>query len=169
VRNHELAAAIRQVVTSIDREQPVFGVATMQDVVDASVSKPRITLILLGQFSGPALVLAAIGIYGVISYAVGQREKEFGIRIALGAKRGDVLRLVLAQGGKIAVAGIVAGMTASLGLTQLMAKLLYSVSAFDPVTFSAAALGLAFIAMAACYIPARRSMRVDPLIALRQE
>ena len=164
-----LSAAIRQVVASIDKEQPVFGIATMQDVVDASVSEPRTTLILLGLFSGLALVLAAIGIYGVISYSVGQREKELGIRIALGAKRGDVLRLVLAQGGKIALAGIVAGMAASLGLTQLMAKLLYSVSAFDPVTFSAAALGLALIAMAACYIPARRSLGVDPLIALRQE
>lgn len=164
-----LSAAIRHVVASIDKEQPVFGIATMQDVVDASVSKPRTTLILLGLFSGLALVLAAIGIYGVISYSVGQREKELGIRIALGAERGDVLRLVLTEGGKIALAGIVAGIAASLGLTQLMAKLLYSVSAFDPVIFSAAALGLASIAMAACYIPARRSVGMDPLIALRQE
>jgi putative ABC transport system permease protein len=164
-----LSAAIRQVVASIDKEQPVFGIATMRDVVDSSVSKPRITLILLGLFSGLALVLAAVGIYGVISYSVGQREKELGIRIALGAKRGDVLHLVLAQGGKIALGGIVAGMAGSVALTQLMARLLYSVSAFDPVIFSAAALGLASIAMAACYIPARRSMGVDPLIALRQE
>jgi putative ABC transport system permease protein len=164
-----LSAAIRKVVASIDKEQPVFGTTTMQDVVDASVAEPRTTLILLGLFSGLALVLAAIGIYGVISYSVGQRERELGIRIALGAKRGDVLRLVLAQGGKIAIAGIVAGMAASLGLTQLMGKLLYSVSAFDPATFAAAAFGLALIAMAACYIPARRSLGVDPLIALRQE
>jgi putative ABC transport system permease protein len=164
-----LSAAIRQVVASIDKEQPVFGIATMQDLVDSSVSKPRITLILLGLFSGLALVLAAVGIYGVISYSVGQREKELGIRIALGAKRGDVLQLVLAQGGKIALGGIVAGIAGSVALTQLMARLLYSVSAFDPLIFSAAALGLAFIAMAACYIPARRSMGVDPLIALRQE
>jgi putative ABC transport system permease protein len=164
-----LSAAIRQVVASIDKEQPVFGIATMQDVVDSSVSKPRITLILLGLFSGLALVLAAVGIYGVISYSVGQREKELGIRIALGAKRGDVLQLVLAQGGKIALGGIVAGMVGSVALTQLMARLLYSVSAFDPATFAAAAFGLALIAMAACYIPARRSLGVDPLIALRQE
>ena len=162
-------SAIRQVVASIDKEQPVFGIATMQDVVDSSVSKPRITLILLGLFSGLALVLAAVGIYGVISYSVGQREKELGIRIALGADRGDVFELVLAQGGKIAFKGIVAGLAGSVALTQLMARLLYAVSAFDPVIFSAAALGLASIAMAACYIPARRSMGVDPLIALRQE
>jgi putative ABC transport system permease protein len=140
----------------------------MQDVVDSSVSKPRITLILLGLFSGLALVLAAVGIYGVISYSVRQRKKELGIRIALGAKRGDVLQLELAQGGKIALGGIVAGMTGSVALTQLMARLLYSVSAFA-VIFSAAPLGLASIAMAACYIPDRRSMGVDPLIALRQD
>ena len=164
-----LAAAIRRVVASIDQEQPVFGIATMQDVVDASVSKPRITSVLLGLFSGLAFVLAAVGIYGVISYSVGQREKELGIRIALGAKRGDVLQLVLTQGGKIALGGIVAGTAGSVALTQLMARLLYSVSAFDPVIFSAAALVLASVAMAACYIPARRSMGVDPLIALRQE
>jgi putative ABC transport system permease protein len=110
-----LSAAIRKVVASIDKEQPVFGIATMQEVVDSSVSKPLITLLLLGLFSGLALVLAAIGIYGVISYSVGQREKELGIRIALGAKRGDVLRLVLAQGGKIAIGGIVAGMAGRSG------------------------------------------------------
>ena len=164
-----LSAPVRKVVASIDKEQPVFGIATMQEVVDSSVSKPRITLTLLGLFSGLALVLAAVGIYGVISYSVGQREKELGIRIALGAKRGDVLQLVLAQGGKIALGGIVAGMAGSVALTQLMARLLYSVSPFDPAIFSAAALALAFIAIAACYIPARRSMGVDPLIALRQD
>jgi putative ABC transport system permease protein len=164
-----LSAAIRHMVGSIDKEQPVFGIATMQDVVDSSVSKPRTTFILLGLFSGLALVLAAIGIYGVISYSVGQREKELGIRLALGAKRGDVLLLVLVQGGKIALGGIVAGIAASVGLTQLMTKLLYSVSAFDPVIFSSAALGLASVGMAASYIPARRSVRVDPLSALRQE
>jgi putative ABC transport system permease protein len=164
-----LAAAIRRVVTSIDEEQPVFGLATMQDVVDASVSRPRVTLVLLELFSGLALALAAIGIYGVISYSVGQRQKEIGIRVALGAKRGDVLRLVLKQGGKIAAAGILAGLLASLGLTQFMAKLLYSVNAYDPVTFAASACALALIAMVACYIPARRSLGVDPLIALRQE
>jgi putative ABC transport system permease protein len=117
-----LVSAIRGVVASIDKEQPIFRIATMQEVVNASVSTRRITLILLGLFSELALVLAAIGIYGVVSYSVAQRAREIGIRMALGAQRGDVLRLVLTQGGKISVAGIVFGTTASLGLTRLMAS-----------------------------------------------
>ncbi len=164
-----LVSAIRGIVASIDKEQPIFGIATMQQVVNASVSTRRITLILLGLFSGLALVLAGIGIYGVISYSVAQRSREIGIRMALGAQRGDVMRLVLTQGGKISAAGIVFGSAASLGLTRLMAKLLYSVSAADPATFAVVAFVLALIAMAASYIPARRTLRVDPLIALRQE
>jgi putative ABC transport system permease protein len=164
-----LVSAIRGVVVSIDKEQPIFGIATMQDVVNASVSTRRVTLILLGLFSGLALVLAAIGIYGVISYSVAQRAREIGIRMALGAQRGDVLRLVLAQGGKISLAGIAIGTAASAGLTWLMAKLLYSVSAVDPATFTAVAFVLAVIAMVASYIPARRALRVDPLVALRNE
>jgi putative ABC transport system permease protein len=164
-----LVSTIRGIVASIDKEQPIFRIATMQQVVNASVSTRRITLILLGLFSGLALVLAGIGIYGVISYSVAQRSREFGIRMALGAQRGDVMRLVLTQGGKISAAGIVLGSAASLGLTRLMAKLLYSVSAADPATFAVVAFVLALIAMAAAYIPARRTLRVDPQIALRQE
>jgi putative ABC transport system permease protein len=164
-----LVSAIRGIVASIDREQPIFRVATMQEVVNASVSTRRITLILLGLFSGLALVLAGIGIYGVISYSVAQRSREIGIRMALGAQRGDVMRLVLAQGGKISLAGIAIGSAASAGLTWWMAKLLYSVSALDPATFAAVALVLAVIAMVASYIPARRALRVDPLVALRNE
>jgi predicted permease len=164
-----LVSAIRGVVVSIDKEQPIFGIATMQEVVNTSVSTRRITVILLGLFSGLALVLASIGIYGVVSYSVAQRAREIGIRIALGAQRGDVLRLVLAQGGKISLAGIAIGSAASAGLTWLMAKLLYSVSAVDPVTFTAVAFVLAVIAMVASYIPARRALRVDPLVALRNE
>jgi putative ABC transport system permease protein len=164
-----LVSAIRGVVVSIDKEQPIFGIATMQEVVNASVSTRRITLILLGLFSGLALMLAAIGIYGVVSYSVAQRAREIGIRMALGAQRGNVLRLVLAQGGKISLAGIAIGSAASAGLTWLMAKLLYSVSAVDPATFTAVAFVLAVIAMLAAYIPARRALRVDPLVALRNE
>ncbi len=164
-----LVSAIRGIVASIDRDQPIFRIATMQEVVNASVSTRRITLILLGLFSGLALVLAAIGIYGVISYSVAQRQKEIGIRMALGARRGDVLRLVLAQGGKISIAGILIGNAAAIGLTRLMRNLLYSVSAVDPATFVAVAFVLAMIAMGACYIPARRTLRADPLIALRHE
>jgi putative ABC transport system permease protein len=164
-----LVSAIRGIGASIDKEQPIFRIATMQDVVNASVSTRRITLILLGLFSGLALVLAGIGIYGVVSYSVTQRAREIGIRMALGAQRGDVVRLVMAQGGKISAAGIVMGSAASLGLTRLMAKLLYSVSAVDPATFAVVAFVLALIAMVASYIPARRTLRLDPLIALRQE
>lgn len=164
-----LVSAIRGVVASIDKDQPVFGVATMGEVVDASVTTSRVTLLLLGLFSGLALILAAIGIYGVVSYSVAQRSKEIGIRLALGAERRDVLRLVFTQGGRIAAAGIVVGTAASLWLTRLMTKLLFSVSAVDPATFAAVAAGLAVITMVACYVPARRAMRVDPLIALRHE
>jgi putative ABC transport system permease protein len=164
-----LVSAVRGIVASIDREQPVSRIATMQEVVNASVSTRRITLVLLGLFSGLALVLAAIGIYGVISYSVAQRAREIGIRMALGAQRGDVLRLVLAQGGKISIAGIAFGIAASLALTRLMDKLLYSVSSVDPPTIAVVAFALALIAMAASYIPARRTLRVDPLIALRHE
>jgi putative ABC transport system permease protein len=164
-----LVSAIRGIVASIDKEQPIFRIATMQEVVNASVSTRRITLILLGLFSALALVLAGIGIYGVISYSAAQRSREIGIRMALGAQRGDVMRQVLAQGGKISAAGIVIGSAASLGLTRLMAKLLYSVSVVDPATFAAVAFVLALIATVASYIPARRALRVDPLVALRNE
>jgi putative ABC transport system permease protein len=129
----------------------------------------RITLILLGLFSGLALVLAGIGIYGVIAYSVAQRANEIGIRMALGAQRADVLRLVLAQGGRISAAGIVIGSAASVGLARFMANLLYAVRALDPATFAAVAFMLALIAMVASYIPARRTLRVDPLLALRSE
>jgi putative ABC transport system permease protein len=164
-----LVSAIHRAVTSIDKEQPIFEIATMQEVVNASVSTRRITLILLGLFSGLALVLAAIGIYGVVSYSVAQRAREIGIRMALGAHRGDVLRLVLAQGGKMSLTGIAIGTIASAGLTRLMANLLYGVSAVDPATFAVVAFVLAVIAMVASYLPARRALRMDPLVALRNE
>ncbi|HWF47883.1 MAG TPA: FtsX-like permease family protein, partial [Bryobacteraceae bacterium] len=127
------------------------------------------TLILLGLFSVLALVLAAIGIYGVISYAVAQRTHEIGIRLALGAQSKDVVRMILAQGATITGAGVVIGIIAALGLTRLMSKLLFAVSAADPSTFAAVAIMLMLIAMLACYIPARRTLRVDPMIALRDE
>jgi putative ABC transport system permease protein len=164
-----LTSSIRGAIASIDKDQPIFAIATMQELVKSSISTRRITLILLGLFSALALILAAIGIYGVISYSVAQRTHEIGIRMALGADGGGVLRMILAQGVKIAGAGVGTGILASFGLTRLMTKLLYSVSSADPVTFVAVAIVLVVVAMLACYIPARRALRVDPIIALRYE
>jgi predicted permease len=164
-----LVNSIRGVVASIDKDQPISDVATMKQLVDDSVSRPRLTLILLGLFSALALVLAAIGIYGVISYAVAQRTQEIGIRLALGAQAGDVIRMILQQGAVITGAGVIVGIAAAFALTRLMASLLFAVSPADPFTFATVAIVLVFIAMIASYIPARRTLRVDPVIALRDE
>jgi putative ABC transport system permease protein len=164
-----LTSEIRGAVASIDKDQPIFAIATMNQLKSDSVGTQRLTLVLLGLFSALALVLASIGIYGVISYSVAQRTHEIGIRVALGAQHEDVLRMVLGQGGKIALAGIAIGMAAAFGLTRLMASLLFSVSASDPLTFAGVALLLVLVAMLACYIPARRAMKVDPMVALRYE
>jgi putative ABC transport system permease protein len=164
-----LTSSIRNVIASIDKEQPISAIATMQQLVKNSVTGRRITLILLGVFGGLALVLGAIGIYGVLAYSVAQRTHEIGIRMALGARRGDVLRMILAQGAKIAGAGVIIGTLASLGLTRLMSNLLFSVSPADPVTFAAVAIVLVLVALLASYVPARRTLRVDPMIALRHE
>ena len=126
-------------------------------------------MILLGIFAGLALVLSCVGIYGVISYLAGQRTHEIGIRMALGAEKNDVLRLVLGHGAKMALIGVGVGIVASLGLAGLMAKMLFGVSAYDPLTFLTVACLLISVALAASYIPARRAMRVDPIVALRYE
>jgi putative ABC transport system permease protein len=164
-----LLRGIRGAIASIDKDQPVVAIATMQQLVRDSVSDRRITFIVLGSLSALALVLAAIGIYGVISYSVAQRTQEIGIRIALGAQSGDVLRMVIAQGARIAGAGILIGLAASFALTRLMTKLLFSVSPADPATFAAVIVVLGGVAMLASYIPARRTLRVDPMSALRCE
>jgi ABC-type antimicrobial peptide transport system permease subunit len=126
-------------------------------------------MILLGIFAALALVLSCVGIYGVVSYLVGQRTHEIGVRMALGAQREDVMRLVLGQGARMALIGVAVGLAAALGLTQLMASQLFGVTAHDPLTFVLVAILLTLVALLACYLPARRAMRVDPTVALRYE
>ncbi len=164
-----LTSAIREAVQSIDKDQPLTAISTMKELVSNSVATRRMTLVLLGLFSGLALVLGAIGIYGVISYSVAQRTHEIGIRMALGAPRGDVFRLVVGEGLKLAGVGIAIGIAAALGLARLMSSLLYGISATDFETFMGVAVLLALVALLACYVPARRAMRVDPTVALRYE
>jgi putative ABC transport system permease protein len=164
-----LTSAIRAAVANVDKDQPVYDFATMSERASNSVGQRRMTLVLLELFSGLALVLAGIGIYGVISYSVAQRTHEIGIRAALGAQRRDLLRMVLGQGVTLALVGIAAGIIAAAAVGRLMSTLLFSVSAYDPATFVAVAATLLAVAAAACYFPARRAMRVDPMIALRYE
>ena len=164
-----VAAGIRQAVHSIDKDLPVTDVESFPDALGGSVTQERFRTLLLSSFSGIALILAAVGIFGVISYSASQRTHEIGIRMALGAQQRDVLRLILGQGAKLALLGLGAGAVAALLLTRLMASLLYGVSATDPLTFGAVAIVLLGVAVTACYIPARRAMRVDPMVALRHE
>ena len=164
-----LISAVQQTVTSIDSNQPLYRVRTLDTIVFLSVAAKRFNMLLLETFAGIALLLAAIGIYGVISYSVAQRTSEIGIRMALGAQRSDVLRLVVGQGLKLAGFGILIGIAAAFGLTRLMASLLFGVGEYDPVAFAAAAVILLLVAIAACYIPARRAIAVDPMVALRYE
>jgi predicted permease len=164
-----VAAAIRQEVHSIDKDLPVTDVASFPDALGQSISRERFRTFLLGSFSAIALVLAAVGIFGVISYSASQRTHEIGIRMALGAQRRDVLHLILGQGAKLALLGLGIGVVLAFLLTRLIASLLYGVSATDPLTFGAAAIVLLGVAVTACYIPARRAMRVDPMVALRYQ
>jgi putative ABC transport system permease protein len=164
-----LTSAIREAVQSIDKDQPIRAISTMRELVSNSVATRRMTLVLLGLFSGLALVLGAIGIYGVISYSVAQRTHEIGIRMALGSPRRDVFRLVVGQGMKLAGIGIAIGLVGAFGLARLMSSLLYGISATDFETFAGVATLLALVALLACYVPARRAMRVDPTVALRYE
>jgi predicted permease len=160
---------VRHAVEEIDPREVIYSVETMDEVVSHSFAARRLSMILLGVFAALALALACVGIYGVISYLVSQRTHEIGVRVALGAQRDDVLRLVLGHGARMALAGVAIGIVAALALTRLMSRLLFGVSASDPLTFSGVAILLVIVALVACYIPARRAMRTDPIVALRHE
>jgi predicted permease len=160
---------VRRAVRQMDPREVIYGVQTMDEVLAGSFAARKLSMILLGIFAALALVLSCVGIYGVISYLVGQRTREIGVRMALGAQRRDVMRLVLGEGIKMALVGVATGIAAALGLTRLMADELFGVTAQDPLTFGAVAVVLTLVALLACYLPARRAVRVDPMVALRYE
>ncbi len=164
-----IASAVREAVWSVDPDQPVSQISTMNDVLDREVAQRRVQAILLGALAALALTLACVGIYGVMAYLVTQQNHEIGIRVALGADSRNILGLVLGRGAKWTATGVGIGIAAALLVTRLMRSLLFGVSPFDPLTFAAVTLVLAFVALAACYIPARRATRVDPIVALRFE
>ncbi|HEY9283638.1 MAG TPA: ABC transporter permease [Pyrinomonadaceae bacterium] len=164
-----LAAAVREAVWGIDKDQPVSDVRTMEEILSESIARQRFSMLLLGIFAGVAMLLGAVGIYGVVSYSVTQRAHEIGVRMALGARRGSVLRLIIGQGLKLVLIGVAVGIAAAFVLTRLMESLLFGVSATDPATFAAIPLVLVAAATLASYIPARRATKIDPIVALRYE
>jgi putative ABC transport system permease protein len=163
------AGAVRKEVQAIDPDQPIAAVKTMSDWVDSAVAGPRYQTILLGLFALLAMVLAATGIYGVMSYSVTQRTHELGVRMALGARQFDVLKLVVRQGMILTIVGVALGLVGAFALTRVMATLLFGVTAKDPITFGVVSALLIVVAFVACFVPARRATKVDPLVALRYE
>jgi predicted permease len=162
-------ASLRATLNQMNSQQVMYDVETMEEIISGSLAARRFSMVLLGIFAALALVMSCVGIYGVISYLAGQRTHEIGIRIALGAKRRDVLRMVLGEGAKMALLGVAIGLVAALGLTRLMANLLFGVSPHDPLTLAGVAVLLVLVALAACYVPARRATKVDPMVALHYE
>jgi len=164
-----LGPALRGAVAAMDKNLAVSNISAMEEVTSQSIGQERFTLLLLGLFSALALSLAAAGIYGVMSYAVAQRTHEIGVRVALGAQTRDVLKLVVTQGMALVLVGVGIGLASSLALTGFIKGLLFGVSATDPMTFVAISILLLVVALLACYMPARRATKVDPMVALRRE
>jgi putative ABC transport system permease protein len=160
---------VKKQVWSIDRQIPIGDIASMDELLAGSLAQQRFNMLLLGIFALLALMLATIGIYGLTAYAIGQRTHEIGIRMALGAQRRDVLRLIVGEGATLVISGIVIGLLGGLALTRLMRSMLFEVKPADPATYVAVAFLLALVALLACYVPARRAARVEPMAALRQE
>jgi putative ABC transport system permease protein len=166
---NSLASAVRNAVWAIDKDQPVSNLRSMDEIVSAAVARQRFSMLLLGVFAGLALVLAAVGIYGVMSYSIAQRTREIGIRMALGAQRRDMLKMAVWQGLRLVLAGLTIGLAAAFVLTRVMATLLFGISATDPFTFFAISVVLLAVAALASYIPALRATKVDPMVALRYQ
>jgi putative ABC transport system permease protein len=164
-----LTSAVRKEIAALNKDQAVFNVRTMEEIVSQSVAPRRFSMMLLTVFAVVALALASIGIYGMMSYTVAQRTREIGLRMTLGAQAGNVLRMMIGQGMKLALIGVALGLLASVVLTRTMKTLLFGVSATDPLTFVGIAFILACVALLACWIPARRATKVDPMVALRYE
>jgi putative ABC transport system permease protein len=166
---HSLISAVTKEVNALDKDLPLFGTKTMEEYLATSVAAPRFNTTLLSIFAGVALILTIVGLYGVMSYSVAQRTNEIGIRMALGAQTQDVLRLIVGQGLKLVLVGLAIGLVGSLGLKWLISRMLFGITALDPLTYLAVATLLIFVALLACYIPARRASHVDPMEALRYE
>ena len=164
-----MVAAVRSAIKQVNKTQYIPQVRTMDEMLAETVAGRRFSMMLVGAFASVALILAAVGIYGVMSYSVTQRTHELGIRMALGAQTSDVLRLVVVQGLSLAIAGVAIGLVAAFALTRLMSGLLFGVSATDPLTFAVISLILTGVALVACFVPARRAAKVDPIVALRYE